>query len=271
MEEHPMKLSLATSLAVAATLCITACGSNSNSPIGTGQFRAVNAIPDSQPIDTSISDISTGSTNNTSFGVDSGLVDVPEGSYKVQISATPASGGSAVTYTVDNVSIDHNNQTTVYAIGSLGSGTQSGAAVEENVGNAIPSGQVGMQFVNATTASAANGTVYIVTPGDTVAKAIYSTQLTAPATGSTTFYSTPTLQTAGNYEVIIQVGGVSIYDSGATTGISFPDGGNFQIAVIDATPAQITSNISPVQLLVMNNKDGTHATYLAGSNGTAGG
>src|SRR5579885_3858282 len=93
-------------LIILAALCgLTACGGN-NTPLFSGEARAVNGITDSNGLDTSISNIQIAS--NTPFGSATGINSpIPEGSYKAQLTS------NSVTFTVDNVSIDHTHVTTV--------------------------------------------------------------------------------------------------------------------------------------------------------------
>ncbi len=262
-----MNNSLAISVVAITVIGVSACSGSNNTPPGTGAFRVVNAIPDSQPLDASINNV-TSDIQNISYGSNSGIVDVIDGSYKVQISTSPAGGGSSVTYTVDNVSIDHNNQTTLYTIGTLGAQTNSGLAVERSIAD-VAADKADVQFVDAATASP-SGTVYLVAPGTGIGAAVYSADLQSvagtgnPPANPTSAYSQPTQVPQGTYEIIVTASNVPVYDSGPK-GVAFAGGSSQQIAIMDATPAQITSNISPLQLLDLDNKSGGSTTLLAGA------
>ncbi len=263
-----MKIKWTLGLTVAAAIGLAACN-NGNAPF-TGAFRVVNAIPDSAPLDASITDVST-DINNIAFGSATGFRDVPEGSYKVQMTATPAGGGDSVTITADNVSIDHNNQTTLYAVGTLAQSSGAGLSVERSSSGTVPAGKTEVQWVDAVAAAltSGTGTLYIVAPGQGTANPVYSATLQSPVNNSSPAYpafTAPTQIASGTYEIIIQdAAATTVFDSGST-GISFGDGATLQIAVLDATAAQVTSNGSPLQLLEIDNSTGNTTTLLNNAN-----
>ena len=255
---------------LAAPLLLPACnGSNGSAPL-MGAFQVVNAIPDSQPLDVDIQSITT-DINNIAFGSASGFRDEPEGSYNVQMTTTPAGGGNSVTITTDNVSIDHNNQTTVYGLGTLAQSSAAGLVVERNSSVTIASGQTEVQFVDAVAAAltSGTGTVYVVTPGQGTTNPIYSVTLQSPVGNSssqTPAFSTPTQIASGTYEIIVQdATNTTVFDSGSN-GISFNSGDSVQIAAMDATAAQLSSNGSAMQMLEIDNASGNATTLLNGAN-----
>lgn len=260
-----MKHSLMFCLVAAAPLALVACN-NGNAPF-TGAFRVVNAIPDAQPLDASIADVST-DINNIAFGAVSGFRDIPEGGYQVQLTTSPLAGGNAVTILVNNVSIDHNNQTTLYAVGTLAQSTGAGLMVERNSSGSVPAGKTEVQFVDAIAGAFTHGagTVYLVAPGSGVGNPVYSVTLESPVNNPTPqapAFSSPTLINSGTYEIIVQdLASNTVFDSGSATGISFGDGASLQIAALDATAAQVTSNGSTVQLLEIDNSSGNGTTLL---------
>jgi len=77
-------------------------------------------------------------------------------------------------------------------------------------------------------------------------------------------YSVPAQINQGIYEIIVTVAGIPIYDSGSV-GVTFAGGSSHQIALLDATAAQIASNISTLQLLSMDNQSGSATVLLAGA------
>jgi hypothetical protein len=212
----------------------------------------VNAISDSQPIDATIENVPT-NLNNIGFADASGFQDVPEGSYKVQLSTNY--NGSNVQFTANNVSVDHNNQTTVFAVGNLSAGNQNALVVEDQVAN-VDSSQTQVQFVDV---AGAGGSIYLVTPGTTdlspgssgvIASATLLDPQTALATDPTKAYSTPTPIAAGTYELIVTTaGGVKIFDSGSSGGVSLQGGTTERFVVFNATDI---SNGSAIQVLELD-------------------
>jgi hypothetical protein len=277
VEKQAVKHLAATSLIAVAVLSLGACKSHFGPTISIGSLRTVNAVPDSKSLDVTVADYSGVNTTGTAYGMDSGQFLVGGGQYSVQLSVTPAAGsGSKATLNVNGVEIDNGHQTTIYAVGALGNNSLKAVTVNEDLSSAVPAGQTRLQFVNASftaTSSASNGagTIYLVAPGAPLANAVFTAPLDSAASGSSQFFSAPVTLPTGAYEVVIQslVNGVNttIYDSGQKTGISFASTDNFQIAVLDATAAQITSNTSPVQLAVMDYQNDSLSTYLDGSNG----
>jgi len=247
-----MKRYLIISLVGSTLLGLFACSNNNNStPPFTGAFRLIDGTTDS----TSISASATSGFTSVGGNFDSAgsTVNPPEGSYNVQLTESGASGPFA---TVNNVSIDHNNLTTLYTYGTIGGGTANGFAVEENLG--APSGNnFTFQFVNDTTQTAtATLDVYLVTPG----AGIGSTQPlgTVKAGAASTATGVP----AGTYEVIVTNGVTTVYDSGST-GIVLPnpDSNVIQIGALDATAAQAApvasgGDDSPITLIVIDNNGG---------------
>lgn len=245
-----MKRRIVPSL-VLAGLALAACNSNTTPPL-TGGFRVANGITDSNGLDASINDVATFSGIGTESG--SGITDVPLGSYKSQLTS------NSKTFTVNNVSIDHNNVTTVYAYGSIGGGSEAGFPAEESL-DAPTNGQAVVQAVHAAFAeSGTNGTLnfYFVSPGSGLGGA---TPFAA------TFGQSPSSHalTGAKYEIIVAAGTTPVFDSGPT-GISLPysDGSNvFQVAALDATGGNQSG--SPIVVLILDN-NGHQKLLLNGQN-----
>ncbi len=247
-----MKRYLIVSLVGSTLLGLFACSNNNNStPPFLGAFRLINGTTDS----TSISASATSGFGSVGGNFDSAgsTVNPPEGSYNVQLTE---SGASAPFATVNNVSIDHNNLTTLYTFGTLASGTANGFAVEENLG--APTGNnFTFQFVNDTTqTNTATLDVYLVAPGAGIIGATPAASVKAGAA------STAAGVPAGTYEVIVTNGLSKVYDSGST-GIVLPtvNANVMQIGALDATAAQAApvasgGDGSPITLIVIDNNGG---------------
>ena len=151
-----MKITLATMVAASCLLVLSACSNSNSTPPGAGGFRVANGITDSNGLDAALGNVS--SFSGIGFSTASGIVNPPEGSYKAQLTS------NSVSFTVNNVSIDHNNLTTVFAAGKIGSGTQNGFVAEENIG-APASGQFNVQFVADAASRTGPINFYLVSPG----------------------------------------------------------------------------------------------------------
>ena len=200
-------------LSLVAAAGLSACDSNSTpgTAPGMGALQVINAISDSQPIDATVENVPT-SLNNIAFTSASGFQDIPDGSYKVQLSSNY--NGTNVEFTADNVSIDHNNQTLVFAVGTFGASTQGALVVEDSVAN-IPSDTAQVQFIDV---AGAGGTIELLQPGTStvVAQATLQPAVTAIKADPTKAYSQLQPVPPGNYEVVITYSGVKVFDSGAT-------------------------------------------------------
>lgn len=230
-------------LIILAALCgLTACGGN-NTPLFSGEARAVNGITDSNGLDTSISNIQIAS--NTPFGSATGINSpIPEGSYKAQLTS------NSKTFTVNNVSIDHNHVTTVFATGQIGNGSETGFAAEEAL-NAPTNGQAVVQPINAALqATGTSGTLtfrFVPTNNPSAATSLTAQYGASPA-------SAPLA--GGTYEIVVSNGVSTVFDSGPQ-GIALPssNGGNvFQVAAIDAGSSNQTKYGSSIALLLMDDK-----------------
>ncbi|MDI3258254.1 MAG: hypothetical protein QJR02_00805 [Sinobacteraceae bacterium] len=225
-----------------ALLGLTACNGNTTAPFS-GEARAVNGITDSNGLDTSISNIQIAS--NTPFGSATGINSpIPEGSYKAQLTS------NSVTFTVDNVSIDHNHVTTVFAAGQIGNGSETGFAAEEAL-NAPTNGQAVVQPVNAALqATGKSGSLtfrFVPTNNPSSATSLTAQYGTSPASAALT---------GGTYEIIVSDGATTVFDSGPQ-GIALPssNGGNvFQVAAIDAGSSNQSKYGSSIALLLMDDK-----------------
>jgi len=236
----------------AALLGLSACSGENSTPPFTGAVRVGNGITDSNGLDMSISNIATFS--GIESGTASGITDAPIGSYKAQLDS------NSVTFTVDGVSIDHNNVTTVFAYGSTGNGTQGGFPVEESL-SAPTNGQAVVQPVHAAllaASSASSLNFYLVKPG-----ACSTAVVGAAANGSATFKASPTsfALAGGTYEICVtDAGGTVLFDSGPT-GIALPtaNANVFQIAAYDAPSGR--GNGSTLMLSLLDNNGGNTALY----------
>lgn len=248
-----MKRILIGALIGPALLGLSACNSDNNTAPLAGAFRVVNAVTDSDKVTASATS-GISNTDQTGFGSASSIVQVPVGGYNVQV----ANDGNTFT-TVDNVKIDHNNLTTLYATGIIS--TPGGFPVEENL-NQPASGQFTFQFVNATTQSGtATLTIYLVPVG----KGLTGAQPAVAATKAGSGSATASLA-AGTYEVVVTDGTTTLYDSGATTGIALPDPNSnvIQIGAIDASSAQSSKNNGSTISLVITDNNGGEAQHFNG-------
>ena len=242
-------------------LALAACSNDNNNstPPLTGAFALINGISDSDGLKADVSNIPT--IGPIDFGGASGINILPLGSYKVQL--TPGASGSSA-FTVNNVSIDGNNLTTVVSYGTLAGNTQNGLTAEVSL-NAPTNGQAVVQPVNASLQNDANLYFYFVTPGAVINS---STPTLTAKFGAATPTQSLTLP-AGKYEIkayplpvcvtqvcpAIGVAGDTGFDSGPA-GVSLPasDGANvFQLVAIDATSAQNTQYGSLLSLVLLDN------------------
>jgi hypothetical protein len=248
---------LAPTLCGAGLLALAACSNdNNNTPPFTGAFRLVNGISDSSGITASATS-GFPSTGTANFDTAGSTVNPPEGGYNVQL----FNGGSSSNFTtVNNVSIQHNNLTTLYTNGSINSNTAAGFAVIENLGQPA-SGDFTFQFVNDTTQTGtATLDVYLIKPGVGISGA------QPVATVQAGNASQAAAVTAGTYEIVITNGTSTVYDSG-TTGIALPtpDTNVMQLGALDATSSQSSQYNAPITLLVMDNNGG-ETLHFSGQN-----
>jgi hypothetical protein len=279
-----------------SALVLSACGGDNNTPPGTGAFRLVDGISDSVGITASATS-GFPSTQPATFDSASSIVDVPEGSYNVQLtsnggssggssssSSSSSSGGSSSSSsssgssssssssggagagndqftTVNNVSVDHNNLTTLYTYGSVLGGTANGFAVEENIGQP-PSGDFTFQFVNDTSQVATSTlNVYLVAPGT---GSVSGAQPVATVNAQAASQANPF--TSGTYEIIVTNGlGIVMYDSGKNnSGIVLPTANSnvIQIGALDATASQSAQyGAAGITVLITDNNGGETIHY----------
>ncbi|MDR3416232.1 MAG: hypothetical protein P4L83_08600 [Nevskia sp.] len=244
------------SLACVSALALSACSNSNNStPPFAGAFRLVNGVSDSNGITASASS-GFPSTGTANFDTAGSTVNPPEGGYNVQLFA---GGSSTPFFTVNSVSIDHNNLTTVFTYGTISGGTAKGFAAEENLGQPT-SGNFTLQFVNDTTqATTASLNVYLVKPGSSI------TGVQPAAQAGAASASTAAAFAAGTYEIIVTNGVSTVYDSGKTqAGVVLPPVNTnvVQIGMLDATSSQASQyGGSPVTLLLMDNNGGETLHY----------
>jgi hypothetical protein len=244
-----MKPQFWTGLAAAFVAVLSACNnSNNTTPPLAGDVRVANGITDSNGLDTSISNVpvSSGQTLDTA----SGLNDVPDGSYKAQLTS------NSVQFTVNNVSLDHNHDTTIFGTGQVANGTEGGFPAEVAI-NAPTNGQFVVQPIDAALqAAGASGTLsfYIVKPGT----GLTGTPLTAAYAASP-----PSMAIAGGtYEILVTNGATVLFDSGPK-GIALPNGNAnvYQLAALDAGSANTTKYGSAIMVLLMDQTGGQAALF----------
>lgn len=252
-----MKSSYGYGIVGAALLALSACSDSNSTPPLAGAFRIANGISDSNGLDASLSNV--GSFSGIGFGTASGIVNPPTGSYKAQLTS------NSITFTVDNVSIDHNNVTSVFTSGQISSGSQNGFVAEENLG-APASGQFNVQFV--ADASSRSGAInfYVISPGGSTTGKTPNATVEYPfdTSPSSPGFSTTAGVADGTYEIVVTNAlGIKLFDSG-TKGVKLPTAGNvLQIAAINA--ASGNPNGAPLSVLVLDNNGG-NTNLLNGAN-----
>jgi len=239
---------LALCFLVAAALGLSAC-SNGENPLNPpiGQLRLANAIADSNPIDATVVSIPSG-IDNIAFGFASGFKDVPDGSYRVQLTTTTNAG--QVTFAADPTHIDKNQATTVYAVGRMAQGTEAGFVVEAPRIE-VPGNKAEVQFVNAASQQAGALDIYVTTPGASLVGVTPTATLSFPANNA------PALVTPDAYEIRVTPQGNAatlLFDSGPA-GVQFSGGTTQQFALLDNTNGAIPS---PLFLLVLTGVGGNH-------------
>jgi hypothetical protein len=255
-----MKRYLVLSLIGSTLLGLYACSGNNSTPPLTGAFRLVNGVSDSNGMSASATS-GFPSSGNVDFDAAGSVTDVPDGGYNVQV--TPGAGNQ---FTVDNVGIQHNNQSTLFTYGSALAGTAKGFVAEENLSAPSTSGDFTLQFVNDTSQpTTAALSIYLVPAGSSIASV--QPLATANAASASSDISVP----AGTYEIIITNGTTTVYDSGSTEpGIVLPtpDTNVIQIGALDATATQAEppaagpgSYGSLITLIVMDNNGGQTMHY----------
>jgi hypothetical protein len=241
-------------LGAALLLTLAACNNNNSTPVFTGFYRLANGITDSTAnggLKGDIANIPTVGPIN--FGQASGNNVVPEGSYKSQLTTGNGSGGTT-TFTVNNVSVQHNHVITVFGYGTIAGNTLNGFAADEPI-NGPTNGQAVVQVLHAAhQASLTNSTLnfHVVTPaactttGSPSAAAFATSTSNAPYAGA-------------KYAIIVKDASdaVVLFCSGLG-GIDLPysDGSNvFQIAAVDSPSGE--GNGSSIEVLLLDNNGGT--------------
>lgn len=242
-----MKRYAITCLAAAALAGLSACSNDNATPALTGYFRVVNGITDSSAMHANIASIPD--IGPLSFGSASGNNTIPTGNYDATIKPNDTQ-----TFQVTNVSIDHNNVSTVFTYGTISASSQGGFVAEQQIGDPAAN-QFNAQFVHdAYSESLTVGTLtfYVVAPGTDI-----TTATGYPAQFKQNVANQGIAQTSDSkYEVVVtNAAGVKIYDSGSISLLQ--NGANvLQIAAIDAPG---NPNGSPISLVVLDNKGGTNA------------
>jgi hypothetical protein len=236
---------LAPCIFAITALGAAACGSDNpiNPPIG--QLRVANAITDSNPIDATVVNIPSG-IDNIAFGTGSGLKDIPDGSYRVQLTTTTNAGQSS--FAADPTHIDKNHITTIYAVGRLAQGTQA-AFVVEAPRTDVPGDKSELQFVNAASQQTGPLDIYLTAPGASLVGVLPTTNLAFPASNS------PALVTPGKYEIRVTPQGnplTVLFDSGPL-GVQLPASTSQQFSLLDSASATAPP---PMFLLVLTGGGG---------------
>ena len=237
---------LAPCILAAAALGVSACSNNDNPlnpPIG--QLRVANAIADSNPVDATVVSIPAG-IDNIAFGTGSGFKDVPDGSYRVQVTTTTSAG--QITFAADPTHIDKGHATTVYAVGRLSQGTQATFVVEATEPE-IASDKSEAQFVNVASQQAAPVDIYVTAPGASLVGVTPTTTLSFPSNNQQALFA------PGVYEIRVTPQGnpvTLLFDSGPA-GVGFPGATTQTFALLDNTDGSIPS---PLFLLVLTGAGG---------------
>lgn len=227
-----MKISFQTlalpALLIAATASLSACGGKGLS-LPFGSFRVVNGISDSSSLDAKATNLPS-DINNITVNTAAGFRSVPDGSFKLNL--TVHSGNNQLGFSLDNVSISTNDETTAYFPGKItdGSYNTNGFQVKNPVGS-IGTGMVEIQPVHAASNVPTAISLYINAPTDAT---ITGTPINvAYKTGVT-----PSQISSGSYRLRVTAQGstVVIFDSG-TTGIPLAASARLQIAVLNQTDA----------------------------------
>jgi hypothetical protein len=239
-----------------ATLGVTLLGlaaCHDTTPPFTGAVRVANGITDSAGIDVTIKKFD--SFQNIAVDTASSISFAPEDDYAVDLTS------NGVTFEVSPVNVKHNRVATVFAYGTIASGSQGAFSVQESL-DSPADGQSTMQTVHAAvlvSATAPTLNFYFVKPG-TCAAAISS----AATTGAATFNGTSTtFALAGStYEICVaDEGGKLLFDSGPA-GIALPTSNSvnvFQLAAFDAPVNK--GNGSSLVLSLLDNNGGSRVLY----------
>ena len=232
-----------------------ACSNNDN-PINPpiGQLRVANAIADSNPVDATVVSIPYG-IDNIAFGNASGLKDVPDGSYRIQL--TTSTNAGQLTFSADSTHIDKNHATTVYAVGRISQGSQA-AFVVEAAEPEITSDKSEVQFVNVASQQISPLDIYVTAPGASLLGVLPTTTLALPSSNQ------PALYPPGPYEIrVTQQGNPAtvLFDSGPV-GVQFPPATAQQFALLDNTNNAIPS---PLFLLILTGAGGNYRVQHGGS------
>jgi hypothetical protein len=233
-------------------------GTLSPPPPGTAGTRFVNAVADASALTASVSGVSD-TLSNIAFATDSGFVNIPIGSYTVQMASTDGSG--QIDTPVTPVHIDTDNQTTLYAIGAVADDDVMGLPVEKPVSTAA-TGYTEVQFVNAST-SQAHMQVFVVPAGQEFTGTPLLTTIQSPVATLVEHPAVSDVLTVPSGAKRIALinghdGGTQIFGTSASTQNApvFPDGGSIQIAIIEAPGAKPRPDGETIQLLVLDNNGG---------------
>jgi Domain of unknown function (DUF4397) len=219
----------------------------------TGAIRVANGITDSTGLGMTSSDVD--SFGNIGVDTASGITYTPTGNHDAQLTS------NGVTFAVNGIRVDHNRVATVFAYGTIGTGTQGAFFVQESL-DAPADGQSKMQPVHAAlqaSATALSLDFYFVKPGvcaTAIAGATPNVSATFNATAATVALA------GGTYEICVtDAGGTVLFDSGPT-GITLPASSSvnvFQLAAFDAPSGK--GNGSTLVLSLLDNDGGNRILY----------
>lgn len=217
---------------------LAACGGG-NTLLGlpAGNIRVVNAISDTTSLDARATNLPS-DINNITVNTASGFRVVPDSSFNLNVTLNTASG-SQPTFTYNNVTIDRNTDTTIYLPGTIAAGTDTTDGFQvDNVNATIPTGQVELQPVHASSAGPASISVYITDPTVAAITGLTPINLNYRQAGA------PTPIAGGSYRIRVTAVGSAlvIFDSG-TIGVTLAAGSRLQLAALNETDTTRASAI----------------------------
>lgn len=207
-----------------------------------GDFRVVNAVSDSTSLDARASGVPS-DINNIAVNTASGFRTAPDGSFDLSVTLNTSSG-SRPQYSVRNIDIDRDSETTIYLPGRIADSTYLTAPFQVvNSTGAIGTGQFDFRAVHAASDVTTPISIYLTSP-DTISLANVT-----PITLAYRASSTPAQISGGSFRLRVTAQGSAtvIFDSGLT-GITLAPGSRLQIAAINETDV---ARGSPIQFLIL--------------------
>ncbi|HVT34145.1 MAG TPA: DUF4397 domain-containing protein [Nevskiaceae bacterium] len=199
-------------------------------------MRAVNAIADANPMDVTVDGTSStiSSVAYGSYGTASGIKD---DTYTVELST--GNDSVDVNIVVTPVTVAQKQLSTIYAIGRIADGSQA-ALVVQQADTDVADAQTLLQLVDAQTQLIGALDIYFTGLSDSLSGVAPLATLTYPATPAAT-----TIR-ADSYRIRITPSGdqgTILFDSGASTGVSFASADSVQLALLDNTDTTIDSKL----------------------------